>query len=211
MRWTWLALVVCASAPAMAQEVVPPPPGLQLGIRTGFILPFGKMDSGAADISDSMSGQIPIWLDAGYRVSPQVSLGLYGQVGFALVKNCPSGVSCSSKNWRFGANVHYHIQPTSKIDPWLGLGFGYEIFTLDASSGGQSVSATGKGWEFANLQAGVDFWVSDRAYLGPFVGFSFDEITSESGDILGMHVDTSDFDKSLHEWLFLGVRGRFDL
>lgn len=214
MRHAWLLLAVMVSGAAAADEVSGGlrPPGFELGVRTGYALPFGKMDAKSTDVSDTISGQIPIWLDVGYRVTPSLVLAAYGQLGIGLFKDdCPSGASCSAKDWRFGVAARYHIQPAEKVDPWLSAGVGYEVFSISASAGGSSIDLSAKGWELANLQAGIDFQVSRDAYVGPFVSFSLDEITSESGSIGNLSASTSDFDKSLHEWLLIGVRGRFEL
>src|SRR5262249_41650160 len=150
----------------------------------------------------AISGQIPIWIDVGYRVTPNLILAAYGQLGFGLLKeDCPSGASCSVKDWRFGVGARYHVQPAEKIDPWLGIGAGYEVLSIDARMGSNAFSVSGKGWELANLQGGVDFQVSRDAYLGPFVSFSVDMTTSESATLGNLSASSSDFDKSLHEWL----------
>jgi opacity protein-like surface antigen len=202
-----MALVALMSGSAVADE----PPRWELGIRTGFALPFGKLSSDGDDLSTNVSGQIPIWVDGGYRVTPQVVLGVYAQLGILLPKDCPSDVSCSGQDWRFGVNARFHIQPGHSVDPWLGLGVGYELFHGVVSQGGSTASGDAKGWEFANLSAGVDFLVAAHAFIGPYLSFSLDETTSLSATFGGVTLSTSDFDKSLHEWLLFGVRARFDL
>jgi outer membrane protein W len=210
-------VVLLMSSAAGADEVAARDPGFELGVRTGYALPFGKMDGASKDINDSVSGQIPLWLDVGYRVTPNLVVAAYGQLGIGLLKkDCTSGTDCSVKDWRFGLAARYHFQPTSNLDPWISAGAGYEIFSIDGSQGSASASVTANGWELVNLQAGVDFQVSRAAYFGPFVSFSLDETTSENATatIPGMgtiSASTSDFDKSLHEWLLIGVRGRYEL
>src|SRR5262245_12481435 len=121
MRHGWVLLGLLISGAAGADELTGAarPPGFELGVRTGYALPFGKMDDQSTDVRETISGQIPVWLDVGYRVTPNLVLAAYGQLGIGLFKNdCPSGASCSAKDWRFGLAARYHIQPAEKLDPW---------------------------------------------------------------------------------------------
>jgi len=67
----------------------------RLGLRLGYALPPGDAAEGVK-LSDGLSGQIPIWLDVGYMVTPNMLVGLYGQYGFAQVKSCDDGADCSA-------------------------------------------------------------------------------------------------------------------
>jgi hypothetical protein len=204
--------------------------GFELGARLGYGIPMGEA-SEDADLSDRISGMVPLQLDLGYRVSPAFSIGgyvMYG-VGFPgddLSRICdaaedfPGGsASCSARDVRLGVQAQYHFQPKKKLDPWLGAGFGYEWLTLgsDLSGGGlREDSSTGvKGWEFINLQAGLDFKVAPGLALGPFLSFSIAEYSSFSfscsGNACGGITSASgDIDnEASHQWLLLGVRGTF--
>jgi opacity protein-like surface antigen len=203
-------LLVLLVTRALAEDELPPERGVEVGLRTGLALPFGKIDAHSDDISTVVSLQIPIWLDLGYRVTPEITVGAYAQLGFIVNTNACQG--CTARDWRFGATARYHFQPKEPVHPWVGFGAGYEIFTRDfAVPGGQSGSATNRGWEFANFQAGVDKRYSRNATLGAFISFSFGEITAESAKIAGTSTDVPDFEKSVHEWLLFGVRGCLDL
>jgi outer membrane protein W len=105
--------------------------------------------------------------------------------------------------------------PLGRIDPWIGLGFGYEWLTANGNfaSSETSASATLRGWEFVNLQGGVDWAVSDDVAIGPFVSVSFAEYTNIStdcsGGACGSGVSESLSDKALHNWVVVGLRGTF--
>jgi hypothetical protein len=213
----------------------------ELGFRTGYGIPFGKIydreetDSSNNDIKDGVAGQIPLWVDIGARLNGQLFIGGYVVYGVGLLadefsNDCDDAdqaadalggsVSCSVSDVRLGANVHYHFgAPGASLDPWIGAGLGYEWLTLSEgiSVGSQAVdlSITLHGFEFANLQAGLDFPLSEVAALGPFVAVSFASYGTGrvtcSGDC-GTADDTqseSIDDTSVHEWLFLGVRAAF--
>jgi hypothetical protein len=180
--------------------------GFEAGGRTGFLFPTGKLTSAGDDMSSGITGQIPIWADIGYRVTPSLFVGAYGQLGFVLPKNCPSTSSCSGTDLRLGPEILFHGSPGAGTDPWFGAGIGWEILTLTESQGGNSVSATASGIEFMNLQAGIDFRLADHARIGPFASFSMNETTSVSASLGGTSGSSSDFDKSLHFWLGAGLR-----
>jgi opacity protein-like surface antigen len=201
-------LVVHASARADEEKPksdAPKESGFEGGARIGGGVPLGKLAGDAQDISEAVPGAIPLWLDLGYRVNRNIFVGGYFQYAFLLTKNCPSGTSCSGSDVRFGAQAHYHFAPDG-IDPWVGAGIGYEIFSVSQSAGTQSVSATASGMEFVNLMMGVDFKVSDAVHLGPFASLSINETMSESASIESTSASSGDFQKSLHYWLWGGLR-----
>ncbi len=216
-RWLgWLTgvAVLCAAGSAVAQDAGSNKK-IKLGLRLGYGLPMGK-ETGDATIGDAtiagvklgddLSGQVPIWIDAGYLVTPHILVGLYGQYGFASAKDCPNGVSCSAHDIRFGVQGQYHFLPGG-ADPWLGLGIGRESLT-GSTSGAINHDISMSGWELLNLQGGVDFAaLGDTLSVGPFVSFSLDQFTDTSLDGQSQSIPTT----ALHEWLTLGVKGTFGL
>ena len=185
---------------------------IKLGLRLGYGLPFGSAEDGAK-LKDGFSGQIPIWIDAGYMVTPNILVGLYGQYGFVSVKECRTGADCSAHDIRFGVQGQYHLSPAESIDPWLGLGIGYEILSESLSGGGSTADVSFKGFEFLNLQGGADFKVANALSVGPFLSFSLGQYSSEKISGFGAPIDRDgSVDKTaLHEWLTLGVKGTFGL
>jgi hypothetical protein len=205
-------VLFCLAAPAHADTK------LELGLRTGYGIPFGNLaGGGAGKVNDLIAGQIPLWLDVGARFSDHYYLGLYYSYGFGIngsafsddCKAAGSDVSCSTSDMRLGIQYAYHLKPPGELDPWLGIGVGYEWLKASESVGGISASTTAHGWEFVNLQLGLDVPVADHFTVGPFVTFGLAQysnvaIATTIGDASG-EVN----DKALHEWLFLGVRGTF--
>lgn len=204
--------------------------GFELGARVGYGLPLGKADDNS-DLSDGIKGMIPLQLDLGYRVTPAFSIGgyvMYG-IGFAgddISKACDAAegqpgvsASCTAHDIRLGIQAQYHFLPRKRLDPWVGAGLGYEWLTVgaDVSGGGAEadVSTTGKGFEFINLQAGLDYKVSPALALGPFLSFSFGQYSDSSSSCSGnacMGFDSTSQeieDKAAHQWLLLGIRGTF--
>jgi outer membrane protein W len=215
--------------PASANDEETPAAGegkFVLGLRLGYALPMGATaennDGSSEKMTDGVSGHFPIWLDVGYMVSPDVMVGLYGQYAFGAVagplktecdRASSAGISCSAADIRFGLQVQYHFSRPGQIDPWLGVGVGYELLKISISGAGQDGSTTAKGFEFANVQAGVDFKALHHFGVGPFVSFSLGQYdsTSNSGSIAEISPGGDIPNPALHEWLTFGIRGAFTL
>jgi hypothetical protein len=203
---------------ALAQQPASGRGAIELGARVGFGVPFGNRgriptDTTDPKLSDYASAVFPIWFDAGYRINPNIYVGLYFQYGFGFVNTdtypgCDqSGVSCSVSDKRLGANVLYHFSPGQRFDPWIGFGAGYEWSDFSATGGGLTISASASGYEFANLQLGGDFVASRIFNCGPFMSFSLGQFQEVSSG--GTSVDITN--KSLHQWLLFGFKGAFSI
>jgi hypothetical protein len=207
-----LSLSPLVAAPVRAQAPSPPPPvdrpGFDLGLRLGYALPMGSVAEGS-DLSDGISGQIPLQVDALYRVNSQYAVGGYVGYGYAFVKDegCDPGASCSGSVLRIGVQGTIRFPSASSFVPWVGAGFGYEWLKLKESAGGQSATLTVKGFEFLSLQAGGEFRSSSEFSIGPFVSLSFARYSS--GEVGGVSGDIND--PAFHEWLQFGLRGLFSL
>jgi outer membrane protein W len=186
---------------------------VSLGLRLGYGVPMGEAQKNA-DLSDGVKGQIPFQLDAMYHLTPNVSAGAYFSYGFAQVGGdldaiCDQdGVDCSARALRLGVQGVYNFKPGAKLDPWVGLGIGYEWAKLNAELGDQEASMTFSGFEFATLQAGANYLVTSQFSVGPFISLGMGRYSDLSTD--GAFEATIE-EKSIHEWLQFGFRGQFDL
>lgn len=212
-------LAALAAASAAAQDAaLPAKPtggaserGLQLALRTGFARPFGKIaDDSTASISDAFTGFLPIWLEGGYRFNPNLFVGAFFQYALGLAKNCDPGFSCSGSDLRFGVEAHFHLLPSQKVDPWAGVGVGYEWLNIRESRGSLNIDGGARGFEFVSLQAGADMALTDKFSVGPFVALTLAQygIVSASGG--GPPISQNIQRTSLHELLLFGVRGAFN-
>ncbi|MDC0711244.1 hypothetical protein POL68_22430 [Stigmatella sp. ncwal1] len=192
--------------------------GFSLGLRAGVGLPFGKTtgegrgDSGK--LSNTFSALIPLQLDVGYFINSHLYVGGSFQYGLGLLaEDCGEGASCSASVMRFGANVDYHFAPLAKVDPWVGLGIGYELLSFSASAtlGGQKFesSSSGGGFEFAALQGGIGFQLNKNFTVGPFVTFTVGQYSSFSLSDGEDSVSEDIEKKSIHSWLMGGVRAQY--
>lgn len=193
-----VALAVLVPAAAQAQW--------SIGPRVGYALAMGDVD-GSMKMSDLTSGQVPIQLDLGYRIQDTaLTIGGYLSYGFGSVAGITKdqcdlvGVSCSTSSLRLGAQMLYSFgDAKQQMDPWIGLGLGYDSLTFKAVS-----DATLSGAEFL-LQGGVDWKLSPQFNLGGFASYSLAQYSSVSGNG-GSGTLT---DKKMHEWFTIGIRGSF--
>jgi hypothetical protein len=225
IAWGVLTSVVVLGSVSTAQAAE----GFELGARLGYGIPLGKIsDQGTNNkLSDNMAGMVPLQLDLGYRVIPSLMVGAYFMYGFGITggnfaDTCDklTDTSCSMHDMRLGAQVQYHFMPDQSTDPWLGAGIGYEWLTQSIDGGGGKLSTTVNGFEFINLQGGVDFSVAPNFGLGPFLLFSVAQYGEGSVSCSGAATSlcgggdsvSKDIDKTaMHQWLLLGVRGTFVL
>jgi hypothetical protein len=170
--------------------------------------------------SSNFTGMLPVWFDAGYRWSTQFYTGAYFQWAPLFVSGevCPKNLHCSADDLRFGINVHWHFKELIQngrwggaFDPWVGLGSGYEsaLVHLETTLGAKS-QETNHGFEYANLQVGGDY-AAGPTHLGAFASLALAEYVRRAHTTA---VDTRGFaipDPAVHLWLFLGLRGQYDL
>jgi hypothetical protein len=207
--------------PTLVKKEAPSNPdrGLSLGLRTGYALPFGKPYDSDVSMSNDLRGIVPIWVDAGYRINPSIYVGAYGAFGLGIVHTsdtqCTNGVSCSAYDVRIGINAQYHFRPKTDVDPWIGLGFGYEWLHYTASGFGVTFSQTLRGFEVIGLQVGTDFELATGFHMGPFIGYSIakysDGTVSRKDPLSNVSSSTSIANTAAHEWLTLGIRGVLDI
>ncbi len=216
-----LAAFVAYAGPAAAQE--DGQTGFELGFRVGYAIPMGKaIDEDDGDMTEAISGQLPLQLDLGGRVTPNLMIGAYFSYGFGfssddLDEACDTlDVDCSLHVLRVGAQLQYHFSPRQEIDPWLGAGIGYEWLTFDLSGNDTDVSSTYSGFEFINLAVGLDFPAGAAGGIGPFFSFSlaqYDKVSASCDGQCGTFDDDSESidQKAMHQWLMVGFRGTFVL
>jgi hypothetical protein len=219
VRQVLLAVAVAATACeglAQAQQ----PPGdhrVDLAARLGYGVPFGDVGGANGPLGDFYSGHVPLILEVGFRATPALTLGLYGQLGFATVKDGATtgcgraGITCSGSVNRLGLEALYRFDASVKLMPWIGAGFGYEWLDIDSSSAVGDGSVGAKGPEFLNLQLGGDLVLTRVVAIGPFVSLTFARSETATASSGGTSIDTDISDKRFHEWLQLGVRGAFAL
>jgi hypothetical protein len=216
-----------ASAPARVFVDPARRSGFTTGLRLGAGLPVGKAGRDPLDaersLSDLATWRAPVWVDVGYSFGA-LTLGLYAQVGVGGTGDACLA-DCDWSDIRFGLSGELRLAPGALVDPWLGVGFGYEALsyrtlfnaTITDEAGEQrnvSIRATERfvGPELL-LHGGVDFQVEDALRVGPFAAVSLGQYTSDSFDCTpdnpvcpsGNSIDGA----ALHGWISFGVRGAY--
>ena len=218
------ASLVLAAMPSVASAQS----GAEVGVRTGYAFAAGhtgaRANSDDQNLGDWISGQLPIWIDAGYRFNPNWYFGGYFQYGFGSVNDdrqsvCRNAnVDCSASDTRLGVMGRYHLLPASQFSPWVGLGFGYEWASFNSHASALSITTTtdrnGSGFEIANLQVGVDYEIASHFVLSPFISLSFDQYRHLSyrlttAGAVTLSDEGSPAKESVHEWILIGVRAAF--
>lgn len=203
----------------------------------------GSGHSSDENLSDGISASAPMWLDAGYRLGPRLYLGVYIQYAIVIVRDDAGPIPCygacsqqqvgtrqlsgAASDVRFGIEARYHLVPRARLDPWVGLRFGYEVlYGRQSASGSLAGSPFStelrwqyRGFEFASLQIRGEWEIAPGVAVGPFANVSLAQFdtcsaggSSSSPDII---VETpageSIRETALHGWWMLGVGGGFDL
>ncbi len=185
----------------------PTPSGFRLGLRTGVGRPFGASFNGSGSMTDTVSAYLPVRLDVGYRIERHFYVGIAAQLASIVPANCITGFTCSGTDTRVGLMAAYHLLPTRTIDPYVGLGVGYEILHTSRSIDSFTTDITARGFELFDLELGADIRPGGGWRFGPVISGSLGRFTSVAVN----GTDTTDFEKTLHVWALAGVRGAFDL
>ena len=217
-------------AASTARAAEPARSGIEIGLRTGYAFAAGNRGATPTQadqpVGDFVAGQVPLWLDVGYRLNSDFYMGAFFQYGFGIVNDdrqdvCRlDNVDCSASDVRVGVMGRYHLPMVSQLSPWLGFGVGYEWGTFSLSLqqpvlGINGGDATWSGFEFANLQVGADYHVAPKVALAPFVSVSFGQFRSVSTTttnqmtMTSMTTDEDVTNTSVHEWILIGVRAAF--
>jgi hypothetical protein len=201
----------------------------EFGARLAYGVPLGSLSGGNGnDLDHTVSNMIvPLWLNAGVRFLSHWYAGAYFSFGLTSISNqfsnnlcSENGVGCSSNDTRLGIEAAYHVLPDGIVDPWFGLGFGYEWLSatvtgpLTNGAGTGTLSSGVDGWEFVNLMGGVDFRLLNGALgIGPFLSLSlaqFDHQSAPNGTNGGT-TGSSITSEALHEWFLIGAKGSYDV
>ena len=199
--------LLALSSVALAQEPPKARTGFQMDIRTGYSLPMGNFREGYK-LSDVSSGQVPIMVDIGAKVIPQLFVGGYfglsfGGAGGISKDSCnASNADCLTVGVNFGVEAQYHILPAALANPWVGYGLGFQSLGLSRTVSGVSTTMSAAGFEFARFMGGVDFRVSRVFGVGPFIDLSMASYSKFDNGSQSVSID----DTAVHEWLTLGAR-----
>lgn len=202
--------------------------GFSAGLRLGVGLPLGKAGEdpfGAErDLKDLTPWRAPVWVDLGYALSGAVTIGVYAQAGVGGVGDSCIG-DCDWSDIRAGAQAEWRFLPGAPVNPWLGVGLGWEwlsfrqlISGMVPDEMGNLVTATGRvsekfGGPELMLHGGVDFQVEDALRVGPYASATVGQYLTDSFECTppnGLCPPDGSIDGSaLHSWVSVGLRGAY--
>jgi hypothetical protein len=203
--------------------------GFTTGLRLGAGIPLGKagrdaLEGRERDLSDLVEWRAPVWVDVGYSLTGSLTLGAYGQMGTGTTGSSCVG-DCDWSDVRVGAEAEWRLSPGAAVDPWLGVGLGYEwlsyrvLASVDIPDGmGNVVTATGRATErFGGpellVHGGIDFQVEDALRIGPYASATLSQYLTDSFSCQPATdlcpADGSIDGPALHSWIGVGVRGAY--
>lgn len=220
------ALALLTSAPGAAQKEELPPPravdasipaaarSFQAALRSGVQLPWGAAsDLQGDELSARYGWQVPLILDAGFKLTKPMFLGVYAGLGYGRVGDAgeaeaacrATGVSCSVLSLQLGVQGQYHFAASDRLNPWIGAGFGYEQAQQSLSVGPHSEEQRSSGITLLKLAFGVDYRTSFG--FGPFVEVSAGRYETTRTELDGVRVHEGPVDASAwHGFLVIGAR-----
>lgn len=185
--------------------VAPVQDALELGVGTGYSQGAGKLGGGANSLEDVASAGGAVEIDAGARIIPNLSVGLYGTFSqFAKGDQLPSATDVYGAS--AGVQAAWHFRPSASVDPFVNLGTGWRGLWLNPTSG--KVTSL-QGVELARLQVGVDYRVTPDVAIAPIIGGSLDMFVSQDSPMTSDYTEIQT--KKVNFTGFAGIAGRFDL
>ena len=214
-----------------------------LGLRTGVGIVVGGLTASGMVPPGPLVPLVTLEADAGYRLAGVVTLGLAATYARAFLPRsslataaatgdgpCFEGTACSAVIYRVGLQARVHLAPHGSIDPWIGIGAGYEFLTVSESGQTQTpqgpvrfdaVALTLRGFEYGRLELGAEGRIGASFALGPFLSLSVAGYNaSRASGAVSVGNSTAQLDGRNsreivtpypHGWLVFGVRGAFEL
>src|SRR6266542_650904 len=163
-------------AATKTDELAPAANALELTVGAGYAQGFGDIGTNQPTVTDLAQPGGAVQVGVGYRLIPQLTLGLYGAGAmFSRGDNVDSSTNIYSA--AAGAHADWHFLPARhEFDPWLSLGTGWRGYWTHADHGTTSL----QGLELAKLQLGVDYRMASTVAVSPVIGADLSLFLSES-------------------------------
>ena len=199
--WTAAAAALLAAASARGEDR---PGALEATVGLGIDQGFGSVGDGIPRLQDTGSAGAAMEVGIGWRIEPHFTVGAYGS-GSAHGPAHAASSSARAYAAAAGFTVSYHGRPYRRLDPWIGVGFGWRRTWVE---GGQGTDVLA-GMDLARIQTGVDYALSDRMSVSPVLGLSVTQFVSHKPEAEGSYRDVTDARTVL--FVFGGVLGRFEV
>jgi hypothetical protein len=187
----------------------------ELGARAGVSFPFGQASAGK-NLSDLVGPAFPFTFEAGVRLFGRYELAAVGQYAIGTVNStsssgCYTGSNaCTSSIGQIGVEFLYHPLGLARIDPFIGVGLGYEWLVVRATVQKKNYDLALGGWNWAVVQGGVEFPVGKLFRVGPYALVSVGQyvasdytVPTANGPVSGSSPIAN---PAVHLWLSVGIR-----
>lgn len=196
--------------------------GFQMALRTGAQFPMGDATGEPADsFARRYAWQWPVAIDLGVKLMPSLFVGAYFGFGIGSTgsdtrleaecddddENLENEISCNAASIKLGLEGHFSFAPSSRTNPWIGYGVGYESASawISDTENGYDETVRLNGFTYAELSFGLD--LRHRVGFGPYVSAAIGGFTRTTTEVGGKKVFEGPIDdQALHAWINLGFR-----
>jgi len=187
------------------RSLAPATHALELTIGTGYEQGFGNVVSGQPSFTDVAQAGGAVEAGVGYRLIPQLTLGVYGSGGmFGRGSSVDGSTNLYTATAGVKADWHF-LSSGHDLDPWVSLGTGWRGYWLNADQGTTSL----QGWEIAKLELGLDYRIDQAVAIGPVAGIDVSTFFTQSTPSGSGFSNISNPQAST--FVFAGLQGRFDI
>jgi hypothetical protein len=187
------------------RDLRPVTQALELTLGTGYAQGFGKVMPNQPSLTDLGQAGGSLQLGVGYRVIPQLTLGVFG-TGAMFGRGDQVDASTKIYSATSGVQADWHFLPAGhELDPWISLGSGWRGYWLHSDQGTVSM----QGMELAKLQIGVDYRIDRAVAISPVVGVDLTTFLTQSTPETRAFNNISN--PRVSSFLFAGLQGRFDI
>lgn len=188
-----------------SKNLAPATHAVELTIGTGYEQGFGNIQSGQPSLTDLGQAGGALQTSVGYRIIPQLTLGLYGSFAeFARASQVDPSANIYSV--AAGVQTDWHFLPSGhEFDPWVSLSSGWRGYWLNQDTG----SASTQGLEIAKLQVGLDYRIEQAVAISPVVGADLSTFLTQQAP--GSNGWTNISSPQVNSFFFAGLMGRFDI
>jgi hypothetical protein len=188
------------------RDLSAPTHALELTIGTGYEQGFGNVSGGQPRLTDLATAGGAVQIGVGYRVLPQLTLGVYGS-GAMFGRGDQVDSTAKVYSAAAGVQADWHFLPAGReLDPWVSLGTGWRGYWIQTDSAGQTSL---QGLELAKLQVGLDYRIDRAVSIGPVVGVDLSTFLTQSTPTSNGFANVSS--PNVNTFLFAGLMGRFDV
>ena len=188
-----------------SDSLAPATHSVELTVGTGYAQGFGKIASAQPSLTDIGQAGGAVQVGVGYRIIPQLTLGVYG-AGAMFGRGDQVDPSANLSSAAAGVQADWHFLPGGhQLDPWVSLGSGWRGYWNHADQGTTSL----QGLELAKLQIGLDYRIDQAIAISPVIGADLSTFFTQSTPTATAFTNISS--PNVNTFVFAGLQGRFDV